>query len=222
MGSISWAELYFRSLKRIKVLSLLTKYLLQYRRLSIPHVGTFELVQQSPEFNVVDKIILPPSFRLNWNHNEAMPDHQLSYIAATIQTDKEKIREDLDVFGQNFKKQMLKKPFYWKGIGTIKADNGTIDIDGGILRIDGLQSVAAHKLLRENAQHHMLVGDREMTSGQAAGKLSQTGRKKPYELWIAWILLILAVLAIAFLLYKNGFNPLSTGLRTKAAGASLY
>jgi hypothetical protein len=221
MGSISWAELYFRSLKRIKVLSLLTKYLLQYRRLSIPHVGTFELLQQSPEFNVVDKMILPPSFRLNWNNSDALPEHQISYIAATINADKESIKQDLDLFGKKFKSQVQKQPFNWNGIGTIKADNGTIDIDNEI-KVDGLESVAAHKLLRENAQHQVLVGDQEMTSQQVAHSLSQTGKKKAYVVWIGWILFILTLLAIAFILYKNGFNPLSSGLKTKASGNSIY
>jgi hypothetical protein len=215
MALTYWAELYFRSLKRIKVFSLLTKYLLQYRRLSIPHVGTFELVQQSPEFNVVDQLILPPSFHLNWNNNDVLTDHQLSYLAASARLDKEKIKNELDSLGQSLKIKFQRKPFDWKGIGTIKHENGTIDVERNLLQVEGLNTVPAHKLIRENATHNMLVGDKQMTSHQMTDSLSKQSREKSYAVIIGWILFFVTLLAIIFLLYRNGFNPLASGLKMK-------
>jgi len=213
MGSTSWAELYFRSLKLNKVLSLLTKYLLQYRRLSIPNVGTFELVQQSPEFSVVDKLILPPGFHLNWSKNDSLTEHQLSYLAASVQADKEMVREELELFGKRFKTKVEKEPFTWKGIGTIKKEDGSFDIENQLLKIDGLETVAAQRVMRENAEHSVLVGDRQMTSQQVTHTLSREAKKKNYIMLIGWIIFFLALLAIIFILYKNGFNPLSSGLQ---------
>lgn len=216
MASISLAELYFRSLKSNKVLSLLTKYLLQYRRLSIPHVGTFELVQLSPQFNVVDKLMLPPSYELNWSRNDTLPEHQLSYLAAIAQADKETVKEELEQFGEKFRTKVENEPFTWKGIATIKKENGSFDIEHQLLKVDGLASVAAHRVIRENAEHSMLVGDRQMTSHQVAHRIS-TGKKRSYAVLVGWILFVLTLVAIVFLLYKNGFNPLSSGLRMKAS-----
>jgi hypothetical protein len=217
MDSISWVELYFRSLKSNKVLSLLTKYLLQYRRLSNPNVGTFELVQQSPEFNVVDKLILPPGFHLNWNKNDSLPEHQLSYLAASVQADKEMVREELEQFGKKFKIKVEKETFVWNGIGAVKKNNGSVDVEGQLLKIDGLQAIAAHRVMRENVEHNMLVGDRQMTSQQVTHTLNREAKKKNYIVLIGWILFFLALLAIVFILYKNGFNPLSSGLQMKAS-----
>jgi len=215
MALTYWAELYFRSLKRIKVLSLLTKYLLQYHRLSIPHVGTFELVQQPPEYNVVDQLILPPSFHLNWNNNDVLTDHQLSYLAASVRSNKEKVRQELDVLGKRMKSNVQKKYFNWNGIATIKSSNGSIDVERNLLSADGLEAVPAHKIIRENAAHNILVGDRQMTSQQMGQALSKEAGKRSYVVVIGWVLFFLALLAIIFLLYRAGFNPLGSGLKMK-------
>ncbi|MGN6399900.1 MAG: hypothetical protein ACTHMD_05570 [Flavisolibacter sp.] len=213
MALIYWAELYFRSLKRIKVLSLLTKYLLQYRRLSIPHVGTFELVQQSPEFNVVDKLISPPSFRLNWNNNDVLTDHQLSYLAASFHSNKEKIREELDALGKRIQSNAQKKAFNWNGIAALQADNGKFEVERDLLQLDGLETVPAHKIIRQNVEHSMLVGDQQMTSQQMTDAFRKKQKRKSYAVVIGWVLFFLTLVAIIFLLYKSGFNPLASGLR---------
>jgi len=195
---------------------------LQYRRLSIPHIGTFELEQQVPEFNVVDKLIRPPSFRLNWNGNDTPPEHQLSYLAASIQSDKQKIREELDSFGRKLKRKVQKESFTWNGVGTVSKEAGGIAIEDRYLRIDGLEAVAAHKLIRENAEHNILVGDHEVSSRQTRQILpAWVAGQKSYAVLIGWILFLLTLLAIIFILYKNGFNPLSSGLQTKATKAVL-
>ena len=222
MGSIYWAELYFRSLKRTKVLAILTKYLLQYRRLSIPHVGTFELVQQPAEFNVVDKLIQSPSFHLNWHGNDSLPEHQLSYLAACVQADKEKIREELDSFGKTFKKKVSHQAFSWNGVGTLSNKSGAVFIERENIKIVGLDAVPANKLIRENVQHSVLVGDHQMSSQQVTDTLASPAKRKSYAVLIGWILFILAVLAIIFVLYKGEFNPLSSGLKMKASSNALY
>ncbi|HJW16355.1 MAG TPA: hypothetical protein VJ499_04515 [Flavisolibacter sp.] len=221
MGLISLAELYFRSLKRIKVLSLLTKYLLQFRRLSIPHVGTFELVQHPAEFNVVDKLVLPPSFSLNWYNNDALPEHQLHYLASSFNADPESIKTRLDQFGKMLSTRVRKGSFTWKGIANLKGTGGNITIEQYPMNIDGLGPVGAHKVIRENVEHNMLVGDRQMTSQQVTDSLSKPANKRSMAVLIGWILLIITILAIVYILYRNGFNPLASGLRLKASQATI-
>ncbi|MGZ3860819.1 MAG: hypothetical protein ACXVMS_14855 [Flavisolibacter sp.] len=204
------------------MLSLLTKYLLQYRRLSIPHVGSFELVSQPAAFNVVDQLMMPPYFHLNWQKNDQLTDHQLAYIAASRKTDKEKIKRELEVFGENLKTRVGGASFTWNGIGVISQEDGVIAIKKALLPSEGWEPVTAHKMIRQNASHNMLVGDREMTSLQMSGSLGHKRLKRSNVVLIGWILFFLTLLAILFLLYKNGFNPLSTGLKMKAAGNSLY
>ena len=192
----------------------MTKYLLQYRRIAIPHVGSFELVQQPPEYNVVDKIILPPTYALSWHRNDTLPDHQLSYLAASTQNDREKVKEELDQFGRSFKSRVQDQSFTWSGIGTLRHNYDTLSIDGERLYVDGLEAVPAHRVIRENVAHQMLVGDHETTTHHLLWPLQKKWVGRP-DVVIGWVLFLLCLLAIIFLLYKNGFNPLSSGLRMK-------
>jgi hypothetical protein len=217
MDLISSGELYFRLLKRIKVLSLLTKYLLQFRRLSIPHVGTFELVQLPAEFNVVDQLLVPPSYKLNWMNNDDLSDHQVHFLASSIKADAESIKEELDLFGKNFRTNVQNEPFTWNGIAGLEGVDGSIAIGQQLMTVEGLEPVPAHKVMRENVEHSMLVGDHQMTSQQVNDTLARPGKKRSLAVMIGWILLILTVLAILYILYRNGFSPLSSGLKMKAA-----
>jgi hypothetical protein len=213
MASISLAELYFRSLKRTKVLSLLTKYLLQYRKLCIPHIGTFEMLQNAPEFNVVDKLILPPSFQLHLLADDFVPEHQVHYLATSIRRDSKSVREELDMLGKKIKSKVQKQPFSLNGFGTISSVSDSVSFSAEPVAVYGFEPVSAIRMIRENVEHSVLVGDQQMTSRQVTDTLSQSGKKRSNAVLIGWILFILALLAIAFILYKEGFNPLSSGLR---------
>lgn len=160
--------------------------------------------------------MLPPAYQLSWSRNDTLPEHQLLYLAASEQADKETVKEKLEQFGEKFKSKVEKEPFTWNGIATIKKENGSFDIENQLLKMEGLASVSAHRVIRENVEHSMLVGDRQMTSHQLAQRIS-VGKKRPYIVLVGWILFVLALIAIVFLLYKNGFNPLSSGLQMKAS-----
>ena len=184
-------------------------------------MGTFELVQQSPEFNVVDKIMLPPSFHLNWHNNDSLPDHQLSYLASFSDGDKNRTREELEMFGKRFKDRVKKQSFTWNGLATLRNEYGTIIIDEEI-GVDSLQPVSAQRVIRENVAHNVLVGDKEMTSHQVNEQILKDDKKRTYILIIGWILFLVTLAIIFYLLYKGGFNPLSSGLRLKAAARAFY
>lgn len=222
MASTFLGELYFRSLKRINVLSVLTKYLLQYKRLCIPHIGTFVIVQQSPEFNVVEKTIHPPSYLLQLSKNESLSEHQLNYLAQFAQADIGKTWEELHEFGKKLRSRIQQNSFIWNGIGIIKIDSGKVFIDKELITVAGLETLKAHKLLRENVQHNMLVGDQEMTSKQVIDSLHKPDQKKSAVELIGWIALLIAVVTIFILLYNSGFNPLASGLKMKTSSHALY
>jgi hypothetical protein len=187
--------------------------LLQYKKLCIPHIGTFEMVENAPEFNVVDQLILPPSFRLHLHTDDFVPEHQVNYLATSIHKDGETVREELDSLGKRIKNKVQKQPFSLNGFGTISSVSNSISFNAEPVRVLGFDPVSAVRMIRENVEHSMLVGDQQMTSRQMTDTLSQSGKKRSYAVLIGWILFILALLAIAFILYKEGFNPLSSGLR---------
>jgi hypothetical protein len=211
MGSTFWAELYFRSLKRARVLSLLTKYLLRYKKVCIPNVGTFEIVMQSPQLNVAEKLISSPIFIIQHRTYGEVTDHQFHFF--TSQGIQENCREELFSFGERMKKRIQNSPFYWKGLGTLRYDSNEMLFEPDEMKLESLQAAPAQKVLRENVQHQVLVGDQEMTSQQVTDVLNTAEYKRPWFIIAGWILLILAVVTILIYLYRNNFETASTGLK---------
>ncbi|MFL5811273.1 MAG: hypothetical protein ACJ749_17255 [Flavisolibacter sp.] len=218
MALTSWAVSYFRSLKRTKVLALLTKYLVQYKRVSIPHIGTFEIIQQSPELKIADKLITPPSFITRYVNNDRVPEHQVRFIASSEHYTKETLEEELSLFGENLKNRIQNSPFSWNGFGTLRYASSELVFDPQQIQFDSLQFMPAVKIMRENAQHRVLVGDRQMISSNTPTESYARIAKRPglsLEMFIGLIILLLAVALIIYLLFIGNFEPAAAGLRLK-------
>lgn len=215
MVLISWAESYFRSLKRIKVIPILTKYLLQYKRVCIPHIGTFEIVQQSPQLSIADKIFTPPFFTIRYLHQDAVPEHQFNFFSWSDPARKEILKEELFNFGAELKSKIRETPFQWNGFGTLRYAPDGIVFEPNPIELDSLQQVPAEKVIRYNAEHSMLVGDQQMTRQQVTNVLHKKSGRWPSSIVIAWLIVVLAMLAIVILLYLGKFQPAASGLRLR-------
>ena len=212
MASTSWQVLYFRSLKSSKVLNHLTTYLFQYRTVSIPHVGTIELVQHPPQLNVVDKLLLPPTFALQLKREEEVSDHQLHFLDAILQKGKDEVLRDLRFLGVKLQEKINGPGFNWEGLGTINRSTQTLPIT-----VNSLEPVPAQRVIRHDARHKVLVGDQQRISGQAEDRLpvERRGRKRSIYMIIGWIILLLALLVIGFLLYQGKFRINASGSKQK-------
>src|SRR5215207_6661783 len=115
MDSTFLQVLYFRSLKVNNVLNLLTKYLLQYRTVTIPHVGTIQLIQRPSQLDVADKIIHPPSFSAEIKKEEDVSAHQLNFLNHFLQKAPHFVLEDLKLFGDNLHDKINGPGFEWSG-----------------------------------------------------------------------------------------------------------
>ena len=198
------------------MLSILTSYLLKYKQVCIPNIGTFEIVQQTPLLNFAEKTCYPPAFATEYFEKDHVSEHQLHTIAALHHADAEQIRKQLSEFGEHFRMHIGRQPFYWKGFGTLRRNSETIIFVPAPIDIYSLKPVTADKVMRGTSEHNMLVGDREMTFQEATDVLQQPAeKKKTYSLWIGWVLLALAIMAIIFILYQGGFETSTSGTHWK-------
>jgi hypothetical protein len=211
MALTFWAELYFRSLKASKVLSILTQYLIQYKKVCIPHVGTFQLVQESPELDVAEQLCRPPLFTTHFISTESIADHQIHYVAGVAHLDNAAF--ELSTFGQQLNRNIRQQPFRWNGFGTLRYASNQIVFEPSAQQPEGWQAIPAHKVLRENVNHQMLVGDRQMNAHDEPARSTILPRRATISFTVAVVLLLVALVAIAVVLYIGGFRPSSAGLR---------
>lgn len=193
----------------------LTKYLLQYKRVSIPSVGTIHLVQQPAQLNVADKLILPPFYATEFSNEDDVPEHQLSFLSSSLNEERENIQQSLNELGLWLKEKMNGEGFDWKGIGVIQPSNEAV----AVLPIKALEPVPAEKVFRQGAEHRVLVGDQHLTSTQIAGLKEETTKSKRSVLVIiGWIVLLLSILYIIFVLWQGKFRVGATGSKSAPIG----
>lgn len=184
---------------------------MQYHRVAIPNVGTIEIVQQPAELNFVDKLIFPPKYIAQLKKEPVITDHQLNYLASANKTDKQTVREELDVLGEKIRRKIEVDSFHWNGIGQLSAGVTSFPVESLVMG-----PVTAEKVKRENAEHNVLIGDQEIVTRQQSTSHAKSIRKKrPMIITIGWIVLALAVIAIIYLLVSGNFSIYSSGLRTK-------
>ena len=194
------------------MLNLLTKYLLQYRRVSIPSVGTITLVHQPAQLNIADKLILPPAFVAEIGEDETVPDHQLSYLSAALQAEGAVVSQQLASLGERLKERIQAGGFYWKGIGLIREKREPMR-----LALPALGPVPAERVLRPEAEHNVLVGNQHLTSTQITALKEEVEevaeKERSVFVVVGWVVLFLAVLYIIFVLYQGKFRMGATGSR---------
>ena len=190
------------------MLNYLTTYLFQYKSVSIPHVGTLQIVQQPPQLNVVDKIILPPSFSVVIKKEEDVSMHQLQYLENILQKGRDNIVSDLRFFGDKLQEKINGPGFEWAGLGTITRSTQTIPLVAG-----SLEPVPAERVMRHDAQHKVLVGDQHMVSGGTTSEeiVEEDVARRSILVIIGWVLLLLSLAFIAFQLYAGKFRINAAG-----------
>ena len=189
------------------MIPLLTQYLLLYKRVSIPGVGSFELLPESPQYLVVDHVFTPPAFTASFSTDERVSDHQFRFCQSFAGS------EDLITFGSRLRESLSHTPFRWAGFGTLHAEGGRVSFEAEPLALPALEPVPARKVHRENVQHRHLVGDTHMSSEQVTAVLNQTDHRRPLVIVIGWVLLFLAITAVIILVYLGKLDPSSAGLR---------
>ena len=216
MASTSLRVLYFRSLKVSNVLNHLTNYLLQYKSVSIPNVGTMQIVQHPPQLHVADKLIFPPSYSVELRKGEEVSDHQLNFLNGFLKKDKNEILNDLHFFGNKLHEKINGPGFEWNGLGTITRSTQMLP-----LTIESLAPIPAERVIRHDARHKVLVGDHQRLSGQApefATDTKQVENKRSIYMLVGWIILLLSLLFIVFLLYTGRFRINATGSKASPTG----
>jgi hypothetical protein len=199
------------------VFEILTRYLHQNGQLYIPYIGSFEVVEQSARLEFAERLLYPPAFEVRYSEEGHLHDTQVDYLREEWETDSTTADMRLQQFGRQLKEQLGRGSLTWPGLGILQYRQNRIAFEATPLVT--LTPVEAHKVIREHAQHTVLIGEQEVQSGDVAGYIHDSARKRSVLVIIGWILLGLAILFLVYYFYKEGFNPESSGSRQKAVAA---
>ncbi len=192
------------------MLQQLTHYLLHFHRISIPNVGTLELVQQPASLDIANKVIYPPYYKVIYSEKQEPAAHQMQYLQ-TVLGEEVAVRDMLVAAGEEMLRKMRQQPFAWTGIGTFEYAADKIHFLPAEIS-NPLQPVPAQKVLREHVQHSVLQGDQVVLSDGTVEQYRAAKKARDLTITLGWIIALLAAAFIVYYLYDHGFITNATGL----------
>lgn len=182
---------------------LIASYLFQHNTCPLPGLGTLLIKQTAAHGDFLNKTINPPSPRISFENKETDADMLVDYIAAKTNSP---VLTAIDALGKYC--NQLKSELNAGNIAAINMVGSFTADDGGGLHFKPLQlpaallpAVEAERVIHPEAEHVMLVGDKETTNTEMTEYYTETAVVKNY--WWVWALVLAAVGLLTILLYYN-------------------
>jgi CCDC81-like prokaryotic HU domain 1 len=194
---------------------ILNRYLFLNKCISVPGLGSIFLETSPAIIDASTRSLVPPGYQFRFDKFSDVPDKILfSYLSLhSNMTDYEALRLYNEFAFDLRDKLNFTREVSWDGLGILrKDDNGEVHFESTLAEPFFLKPVSAEKVVRPNAKHMMLVGDRERSNRE----MSEWFAEEPVHgntLWwlVALIGGIVAVMVIMFHFSNHGWNVGSTG-----------
>ena len=189
----------------------LNAYLFQHRSISLPGLGTIYLETLPANVDVAERTMQPPAYRFRFDKYFDAPDKEFFSFIATQRNvlDFEAIKWYNEFSFELRNRIRNEEEVSWDGVGVLKKDgSGGVLFEPVATPMLFLQPTPAMRVSRQDAQHNLVVGDRERTSGEMNEWLHEKANRRRKLAW--WIIaLVLACLGIVFLgwyFYSHGWS----------------
>ena len=221
----------------------LYRFLVKYKKIDLPGIGAISLQVQPAESDFVNRSLSPPAYffilekaRLTADteknekntvgqEKEAPSRKLFSWLAANLNITEREAVIQFTNFLFDLKKQLeTGKEITWNGVGHFQKDSdGEIEFKGFKKEFPFLEGIIEKKVIRENAEHTMLVGEVEKTSTEMNEMLLNpvvTHEKRSY--WWVWPVAIILLIAVFLGWYfsEHGIRGTSTGNNHKISPAN--
>src|SRR5690606_13128956 len=154
------------------MLEYVTAYLIQHKSISIPGLGTIYVERIPAQSDFVNRQLLPPAYHLRFDRYFDSPDREFFvYLSARKgMPDYEAIRE-YNEWAQQLRNEIdNQQEVKLQGLGLLARDesgNIVFESEGALQTYDVV--VPSQRIIRTNASHQILVGDKEMTNVEMSG-----------------------------------------------------
>ncbi|HVT87098.1 MAG TPA: hypothetical protein VHD35_17995 [Chitinophagaceae bacterium] len=186
----------------------LYELLILNKELIIPGIGNFSVNRKPAEANFLEKLIHPPVYSITLQKETGTPSKFFfNHLAELLNiSDREAIVRFNDFAFDLKKKITAGQEIKWNGIGTLFISNSGM-VKLAPVEICAIEEpVAVEKVLREHAEHMVLVGEQERTSVEMTELLSQTETKRS-KWWIGALIAGVMLLIFVFWIFsKNEWN----------------
>jgi hypothetical protein len=192
----------------------LYQYLILHKQLAVPGIGTFLVEKNSAEVLFTEKAVKPPYYSISLQHGLQTPSLKLfQWLAAVFNIGENDAENRFNHFAANLKGQVeAGNKTTWPGVGVIsKGLAGEIRFESAMKNKTVGQPVKAEKVLRQQAEHSVRVGEQEKTAAEMIELLNPAIPKKTYWWMAALIITGLSIFYTAYYFYTHGFTATAAG-----------
>jgi hypothetical protein len=192
----------------------LYEFLVLNKKLSLPGIGTISLKQNSSQLDFTNRQFTAPAYYFTLESKDDKPSKKLfEWLSSSLGITEWDAIKSVNDFSHSVKSRISETgEMTWENIGVIKRDNaGNLKLDSSIISIKNEQPVIAEKVIREKAEHTVLVGEKEKSAVEMEEYFAERSSKRNYGWIIAVILTVLAIMFIGWHFSEKGFIPASAG-----------
>lgn len=191
----------------------LYQYLLQYKQLPVPGIGTFLLERKPAVIDFPNKLVHPPVYSIALQSSQSsLSKRFFNWLGYALNISEREAVVKFNDFAFGLRKQISDgETINWNGVGTLnKGLGGEVKFNPAIPVIQQ-KPVPAAKVIRDKSEHMVRVGEDHKTSAEMTEMLSQPTEKKSY--WWAYALAVglLSVMFIGWYFSEHGIDVTATG-----------
>lgn len=203
---------------------LITSFIIQSKKCRLRGIGKFRVVTSAAEPDIANKQILPPTVEILFTAKEdTTSDELIKYVAARRKISTVEASAEVEQWCREAISRLKNgEEILLEPLGSLKkSSSGTAFFHHqGAFRL--FEPVVAERVIHENSEHKMLVGDKETTSSVMNQFYNEEETIAKSNTWkiIAVILLVLALLFLIFHFYANPYSLSVLGNQVKTVPKS--
>jgi nucleoid DNA-binding protein len=188
----------------------IASYLFQHKTCPLPGLGTLSVVNTAAESDFTSKTFTAPKTVIHFEQIEIDTTGLINYLSATTDTDKYEATKALANFCNALKQKITNEPnIQLDSIGTFSVDaSGKINFKENELPAAFTQPVFAERVIHPDAEHNILVGDKESTNTEMTELLAPKYAIK--DRWWIWAIVLGMIAIAAIVIYFTAFNGTSS------------
>lgn len=199
--------------------STLYQYLIQYKQLPVPGIGTFLLERQPAVIRFTDKMVDPPSYTFALQTMDyAASKNFFTWLSNMLEIAERDAIVRFNDFAFDLKKNIDEGNIItWQGVGVLSKGFGREIKFTPFTQNKGMDApIHAEKIIREKPEHIIRVGETERTAEQMTQMLQKQEVKKSHWWALALVFGLIGLVFLGWYFSTNGISLAATANTIKA------
>lgn len=187
---------------------LFSSFLIQTKECHLPGIGSFKMNTVPASLDVASKEIIPPFDEITFDeYSNPLSNEMIAYIAFKLDLSSKDAAEQVKNWCLQNKERLERgEEVHFENFGFLKSTPGGNVSFHSLSSSQFFEPVAAERIIHKDAEHAVLVGDKQ-TTNTALSEL-YSSEEKPFQLnWkIAALVLLIIGLSVIALHFYSGEN----------------